>query len=251
MRKKAAQYYALAIAYSVLSRHNDNAFSEDGINNAVNGDFPGESGDILKHIDILEIALGILVDRQILTRITDDFGPTVFIRQDSAFNNYKDWVSEADGIARKFDALGIQSRAWLRSALMKINKTFISEEKASFDEWQPIPVDRSNPEYQETEKKLDEALNVIRSDNGFADTFPDERNQVVSALETGLKIFRENSTVHVTYFRAFIIDPLTAAISRLKDNAAGTAAAIAKGAAIKWLADSIGQNLPEWLRALF
>lgn len=251
MREKAAQYYALAITYSVLSRHNDNAFSEDSINNAVNGDFPDESGDILKHRDILDSALELIINRQIFTRITDDFGPTIFIRQDSAFNNYSDWVLEEDGIARKFDALGIQKLAWLRSALTKINETFISKEGASSDEWQPIPVDRSNPEYQATEKKLDEALNAIRSDNGFADTFPDERNQVVSALETGLKIFRENSTVHVTYFKAFIIDPLAAAIRRLKDNAAGVAATVAKAATIKWLADSIGENLPDWLRELF
>lgn len=251
MREKAAQYYAVAIAHSALSRHNDNAFSEDGISSIVNADFYAEFGDILTHRDIFDSALEILIDKYILIKVIDDFAPTIFLKHDNALQNYSDWAStEEDGVARKFNALGSQKYTWLRSALIRINDTFSPEPLESSDEWHPIPVDRSTLEYQETEKKLDEALAAIRSDNGFADTFPDERNQIVSALESGLKIFRENSAVHIIYFKAFIIDPLSAAISRLKDNAAGATAAIAKGAAIKWLADSIGQNLPDWLRAL-
>jgi hypothetical protein len=251
MRENAAQYYALAIAESAITRRNDHAFSENTIITIVNIDFPTDFGDILKHRDIFDIALKILMDRNILIMMIDDFAPTIFLKHEYAIPNYSSWTTEEDGIARKFIALGSQRHAWLSSALAKINETFNSELLASSDEWQPIPVDRSNPEYQATEKKLDEALNAIRSDNGFANTFPDERNQVVSALETGLKIFRENSTVHATYFKAFIIAPLAAAIRRLKDNAAGVAAAVAKAAAIKWLADSIGENLPDWLRELF
>ncbi|MGJ0394918.1 MAG: hypothetical protein ACR65U_01635 [Methylocystis sp.] len=252
MREKAAQYYAVAIAHSALSRHNDNAFLEDGISSIVNADFPAEFGDILTHRDIFDSALEILIDKYIFIKVIDDFAPTIFLKHDNALHNYSDWAStEEDGVARKFNALGSQKNTWLRSALIRINDTFSPELLVSSDEWQPIPIDRSTTEYQETEKRLDEALAAIRSDNGFADTFPDERNQVVSALETGLKIFRENSTVHVTYFKAFIIDPLAAAIRRLKDNAAGVAATVAKAATIKWLADSIGENLPDWLRELF
>lgn len=250
MREKAAQYYALAIAYSVLERHNVHAFLEDDIYRIVDADFPTEFGDILKHRDIFDYSLKLLIYRCILIRVIDDFAPQIFLKHDNALPNYSDWIAEEDGIARKFNALGSQKHAWLSSALIRINDTFSPEPLESSDEWHPIPIDRSTLEYQETEKKLDEALAAIRSDNGFADTFPDERNQIVSALESGLKIFRENSAVHITYFKAFIIDPLSAAISRLKDNAAGATAAIAKGAAIKWLADSIGQNLPDWLRAL-
>lgn len=101
------------------------------------------------------------------------------------------------------------------------------------------------------QQKLQVALEAIRSDNGFSETFNDERNQAVTALEAGVKLLRDNTTIHIQYFKSFIIDPLVTSIGRLKDNTAGAAAAVAKGAAIKWLADHLGQNLPDWLRGLF
>lgn len=187
--------------------------------------------------------------------IYDDFGPTVFVRSETFEAIYNSWAIETDSVAAKYRLLGGHGPAWLAAALEKINATVDDLETPGStaieaEVWDPLPIDRTSPELIELDQKLQVALEAVRSDNGYASAFHDERNQTVAALESGIRVLRENTSIHILYFKAFIIDPLLNAISRLKDSAAGTAAAIAKGAAIKWAADNLGQKLPEWLTQL-
>ncbi len=58
--------------------------------------------------------------------------------------------------------------------------------KEADNEWQPLPIDRSAPEYIEAVAELEGVVGVIEGDNGYAANEPDERNSIVWSLKQGL-----------------------------------------------------------------
>jgi hypothetical protein len=46
-------------------------------------------------------------------------------------------------------------------------------------EWEPIPLDRSEPELNEVIESIDHAVETVRGDNGYSENKPEERNYVL------------------------------------------------------------------------
>ena len=49
------------------------------------------------------------------------------------------------------------------------------EERANFNAWSPLKIDRADPEFKQVLEKVDAAIERIRGDNGFAEEDPERR----------------------------------------------------------------------------
>lgn len=115
----------------------------------------------------------------------------------------------------------------------------IELEKPEQDTWEPLPLDRENPEHQNAIDRLDEVIELTQADNGYAATYADERNFVVSALSAGSKALKEQAVIYRIQFKALIWEPLVQLAARFGDNAIGIAASAAKEAIKEYLKDHL------------
>lgn len=89
-----------------------------------------------------------------------------------------------------------------------INSVFMTRDEAmEGDPWTPLPIDRADPQYIETVAELETAIDVIRSDNGFAVSYPEERNGILATLEDGLKWLKDRTPSRAHIF-SLLISPL-------------------------------------------
>ena len=100
--------------------------------------------------------------------------------------------------------------------------------------WEPLPIDRATPEYEEAVKALDDAAEKIETDNGYATNVPEERDNVVWSLRQGIVAIREMAP-SLAHVRALIMVPLNSAIKTLKESVPGVAAMIAREAIKEWI----------------
>jgi hypothetical protein len=68
---------------------------------------------------------------------------------------------------------------------------FTTQERMESDDWTPLEIDRTDPAYLEAVSSVEEAIETIRQDNGFAATYPRERAGVLEALQEGLVWLKE------------------------------------------------------------
>lgn len=95
-----------------------------------------------------------------------------------------------------------------------LNAIFMTSQEAwEVDPWTPLEIDRSDPAYVDTVNAVEQAIETIRGDNGFASTHPDQRNAILASLEDGLKWFKER-----TPSRAQIYSMLIAPLQWLSTN---------------------------------
>ncbi len=89
--------------------------------------------------------------------------------------------------------------SWLRKMLETISRDGAGELQVELpsllldknDTWEPLPIDRSNPKYEETIVGIENAIQAIAADNGFSATYPDERDNLVEHATATLKSAKE------------------------------------------------------------
>jgi|GEM_PF-6906241 len=103
------------------------------------------------------------------------------------------------------------------------------------DDWQPLPIDRADPETAETIEKIEEALIAVRQDNGYSEKFPEERDYVVQNLGLAVDWLRSEKTILILKTRAWILEPLNQAARRFGPSAVGLAVTTARELFVAWL----------------
>ncbi len=99
----------------------------------------------------------------------------------------EDWLKQIlHRISEESAADGAES-----SADEESNNVAPETKNADNDSWEPLPIDRENPEYEETIAGIEDAIREIGADNGFSDTYPDERNNLIEHANTTLKSVKE------------------------------------------------------------
>lgn len=124
---------------------------------------------------------------------------------------------------------------WLSEALSSILRDELETQNDESDRarlekedfWEPIEVELSN-EVQDALSKTERALEAIRNDNGYASEHQAERNEVITAIEIGLKQIRTQGAISISYFKAFIWEPLERAGKRFGKSVVGIAITAAK-----------------------
>jgi hypothetical protein len=99
----------------------------------------------------------------------------------------------------------------------------IPQEKWESDPWSPLPIDRADPRYTEAVTDVENALEVVRGDNGFAATHPNEREGILSTLEDGLRWLKERTPNRSQIF-SLLVAPLQWLASNFSKAVIGEAA---------------------------
>ena len=89
------------------------------------------------------------------------------------------------------------------------------------DVWEPLPLEASETEIAEAADEVEELIDVVRSDNGYTSTHPEEQKSILWALGSGVNALREGLVTRYT-LENFLRNPLKKLIERFKDAAIQT-----------------------------
>lgn len=194
-------------------------------------------------------AIQTLLEQGMLSSEEDEFGPTIF-RRASTFNEQWNALKKSQGTPYSRYALG--GRQWIVSALENLNKALKEQKVVTVDfskpdaEWEPLPVDRKNPNLQNATKELDKTIIAVEGDNGYSATLPEERTFVVENLREANERLKKESTISYAYLKRKVIDVLDILIRQFGKAAVGLAAQAARQAVFDWLKE-LGEKALHWI----
>ena len=90
---------------------------------------------------------------------------------------------------------------------------------ATSDAWEPLPIDRERPSYEEMVRSLDAIVEATRSDNGYSATYPDERNAILELLTSGRRLLVENVAIVRYQVEVYLLQPLKRLTARFSNAA--------------------------------
>jgi hypothetical protein len=89
-----------------------------------------------------------------------------------------------------------------------IDSLFLTQQEAlDNDPWSPLPIDRGDSAYLDAVSDVEAALEAVRGDNGFAATYPDQREGILATLEDGLRWLKERCPSRAQVF-SLLVSPL-------------------------------------------
>jgi len=243
----APRYYALALVWFFMRRPLALAPLS-----AITGTYatsdeadPEEPRSLIEKVPLLDQAVQWLEQLGLLSVYPDDFAPTLFSRPSDFSENWDRLISQPDGeLFSRFVRVWTseaQVDEWLRSTLYKVNITYEqlkiqpSDFKQPDQVWAPIPVEHDQPEVQAVIEATDDAVEKIRSDNGYAATYPEERSYVVDGLQAFGRRLREAGTISLPYIKQYAIEPIARATKTLGRSVGGIAIEVLKARLKEWL----------------
>lgn len=102
------------------------------------------------------------------------------------------------------------------------------------DAWVPLQIDRDDPEYVRVLDAVNDALDKIRGDNGYAAHRPEERSGIIAAIEDGLD-WLKNRVPSKGIIQAKLLDPFRFVASQFARTVIGEAAKSAIHIITTWL----------------
>lgn len=265
--ERALPYYIVAIAHSVREHfaNKHSPIHAADVHRPWRTDV-GKKTSLLGDEELFKAAINICADHKIIEPLVDPFGPLVFLKGASLTGG----LAGLEQAYPQFNSYKRAGRTWLASALAEINKQRAQEwlsdrqdqkpnaagsddddddgvevEEAAAgvlnvdgDEWAPLPVDRTAPALVKAERAVDEAVDALTGDNGYAATHPQERRWVLDSLNTFRSVLKREAQISLGYVRLCALDPLGRAIQRLGDSASGLIAMAARDAIKDWLKEA-------------
>jgi hypothetical protein len=190
----------------------------------------------LKVEAIRKAALDYLIEKKIIERIPDPYGPDIYERGARSWALLQDMP--ANSPYKKIEAYGW---IWLSEALQKIDKAYretppeISQAGLlAAPNWEPLPIDRSGEAYLHAVAKSEEALQAIEGDNGYAATEPEERNAVVSSIRGTLEAIKNGFPSKLLIVHG-LLAPLKQVVTRFGSSVVGEFAKRAAEAIARWI----------------
>jgi len=250
--EKAPFYYALAIARLLIEDEDIRSKDDMTISYIEEGDGPASDGYCYILNDVLFAeAIELLRNWGVVAVIEDDFSPQ-FYRRTRNFPRW--WENDAPKdipLFGKFHQLGRGGPRWLKSALVGVNDLYAKLGVKAEDftaarqgtQWEPIPLERSDEKLRKASEALDEAVEKIEADNGYAVAAPGEREYVLTNLKHVAKILKEQSQVYWMQIKTFALEPLGRVIQRFGPSAVGVVARAARDALTDWLKETFS----DWL----
>ena len=201
---------------------------------------PGSGNPIELHYrSSLDRALAFLEERGAISFIHDDFAGTTIKKQ----QDFGATVRRLAGTHTAFHTyLQISNRDnWMRSALRGVNYQLLIDRSnrnmppPSETEWRPIPLDRSEPELQAAIAAVDDTVDHIRADNGYAAERAEERAYVMDGLTTFARWLKERASISLPYIQKYGVEPLLRAAKTLGRSAVGIVVEVAQARLKDWL----------------
>ena len=96
---------------------------------------------------------------------------------------------------RSVDASLADSESFLHRHMIRSDDSVPSkgllEEQAHKDEWEPLKIDRETPHYRHAVVTIEDVIETVTGDNGYAANEPEERNHILWSLNEGLAALKE------------------------------------------------------------
>ena len=171
----------------------------------------------LEHDEITKLSLDKLLAEGAISELSDPFGDSLYQKTELFKSVIEKIATDASGPYYKNQTANDRDE-WMRGALGKVNYQYYSlgltpEDFAreAPDEWAPVQIDPSEPVVQEAVQQLHEATTAIEQDNGYAATYPQERDHVVQDLKGGLEKLKSGA-VSIGWLRRTINALRTASV---------------------------------------
>jgi len=175
------------------------------------------------------------------------FGPPLFSRSPYFFKKIETLQQSEESFANYQLADSIE---WLIDALWDIDSELVDirisiedydKLGGDTDEWQPIRIASGDTSVREVTAKLEQAVESIRQDNGYAATFPDERDFVVGGLKQTVEKLK-GDTIAPGFLRD-ALSKLTLVANRFKGAALEAVALGAREAIVEFVKQQGGTLL--------
>ena len=173
---------------------------------------------------------------------TDPFGPLIIEKSQEFVDAWDTLVTFTErGTPVSNYERSSRSDRWIKDTLQSLERNrgmlgikdadIVSEEMP----WEPIPLDREEPELNSVREAVDNVIEHIRQDNGYNAEHPTERNYVFDGLTAFRKRLEEKAAISMPYIRAFAIEPMIQAAKTLGKSAGGVLIEVAKLKIKEWL----------------
>ena len=185
---------------------------------------------------LLYDALNELEELELIRIVPDRYGPKVF---EFTFVTDIDEVSQGHP-GSAYDKANRYGLEWVLEAIRQINsgddvqKNAGSSANRDLDGWEPLNVEFESPIVSEAITASEMALEVIEGNNGYAQSEPEERNSIVSAIKGTLEAVKAGRPGKKLIIEG-ILAPLKYIAKKFTDAAMGKAAQAAVLALAKWL----------------
>lgn len=239
--EKAPPFYALALAVAFAEYGGDQTVTLQRLENAFGGE------DVaFQHGLLVRAGMRMLAESGVVEVLQVDFGPRVYRRSSDLT---MDWIfSEGTKHIPIFATYKqINSREWLQEAMKDVNGLYArfafkpdDFENPPASLWEPLPLDRSDEQLVEATAKIDEAIEKIEADNGYAANVPGERDFVLQSLKSFSKELKESAQITGMQIRTFALEPLALVAKRFTGAALELVAGAAKEALVNWLRTKFG-----------
>lgn len=243
--ERAPIYYALAIAAFFRKTGTDSA-AEASIRShyfASDDEADATSGYDRLEYNILFVRGTTYLEREGFLEISlDDFGPPIYLARDGLDAVWNRLTDDRSIPFFRYRQLGERSaESWLHEALEEVNEQYnrLGMHPSDFElpdnEWEPIPLNREDPELIKAQETLEETIEGLRTDNGYAASLPEEKDFVISDLTDAAKKLRTDSTISRGFVEHKILRPLGRIIVRFGKASLGVLAEATKQAFLEWL----------------
>lgn len=194
--ERAPVYYALAIACSL--RRMNTPLSEYKIKQRYpeTDETTGELVSLLDRGILWDRAVAWLAVRDMVKIKTDPFGPPIFSKG-IAFEEQWELLIQNDDLP--FSNFAEDGDDWLNSALHSVENHYsnLDIKPEDFENpdsvWEPIQIEGSDPTVEKAIYSLEQIVEEVRSDNGYAASYPHERDYVLEGLTSPLEKLKGGS----------------------------------------------------------
>jgi hypothetical protein len=165
-------------------------------------------------------AVKALIERELLEQ-TDRYGDTFEISAQGIQHVERELEGATSLISRA-------ARAWEEHRDPSVLQHQLDAPLLDVD-WEPLKIERDSAPYRDALEAVSQAVETIRGDNGYAHSQPEQRNSVLSTVETGLQLLKERILTR-TQFTELLFRPLTFLAKKFAETAMGEVAKIAVSA---------------------
>jgi hypothetical protein len=240
--EEATKYYALAIAIKLPENL---PTTKSTVTSQYTQQIEFDFIQMLPNGFLWDRATEWLKDRNMLVISKATFGPALYIKGQHFEKKWNELIK----IEQPFSQYNLTpfSSDWLEEALYEIKQTetelqiTADDYSNGLDEWQPIAVDLETPKAQELIQNLSNAAEALRKDNGYAATFPEEREFVIEGINRAAESVRNGQTTAGILRSA--VEKLTLAANRFKGAAIEVLLTGARQATIDFVKQQGGELL--------